>query len=91
MSHPTKKADAVRPRCQVRGQIVEPCTTLDKAIGAQRALRYHELMQVTTGRVTGSFVSLYTGEFVRRGIILNVCPFCATNISEHLDRRQVPA
>lgn len=77
--------------CAIEEKFVRPCTSLTRALeknsssrGRAKGLFLDEIMDLTTGQLTMSFVRMKLGDFLERGVIINVCPFCGINISNHL-------
>lgn len=82
----------MRAQCSIneRGQ-VQPCNALGQAIEyenvAGKGLRFVRLTKLDEKGDFGNgrhFVTVRSGEFVKRGIILNFCPFCGSDIGSHM-------
>lgn len=73
-------------RCTVRDKrFVEPCASLRGAFdghpaGRGRGLFLTTLTNLTTFKPSRSFVVLRMGEHVKKGVVLNCCPFCGERI-----------
>jgi hypothetical protein len=76
--------------CMVIGRQVRPCTSLNRALDSghpssrSKGLFLSEVMDLNTGETIMSFIRLKLGGFSRKGVVINVCPFCGLNISEHI-------
>lgn len=77
--------------CLIEGRFVRPCTSLTRALegqssgaGRSKGLFLEHIMNLTTGEYSMSFVKLKQGEFLKDGIVINCCPFCGINISNHI-------
>lgn len=79
---------ATRPQkgCRIQGNHLRPCWALDKAFTEYRGkgIRFVQLTSLVTMKPSSSFATLHSGEFVKRGVILNHCPFCGEQISHHV-------
>lgn len=76
--------------CLIQGQFVRPCTSLVRALeprtsseGRGKGLFLDCVLDLTTGEHSMSFVRMKLGEY-KKGVVINVCPFCGVNISRHL-------
>jgi len=80
-----------RHRCEVQGErFVEPCWVLDemaqssgKGINIWRA--------VGPAGPSRTFMTLHSGKHAKKGVAMNYCPFCGTDISAPLRARQALA
>lgn len=94
---PASTSSAKRTKCEiVEDRKVEPCWALDQAIEWDvrgKGLRYVQLTKLHTGNFGDGhgFVTMHSGEFKKKGVVLNHCPFCGTNISAHMKTVGVPA
>jgi hypothetical protein len=77
--------------CLVSSKIVRPCTSLWRALekksssaGRGKGLYLDFVISLETGETTMTFVRMRLGEYMKSGVVINVCPFCGVNISRHL-------
>lgn len=81
-----------RERCVIEDKRLTPCVALERALEYDskhgRGLFPIEIFAVAVGFVR-SGVMARSGEFARRGIILNYCPFCGADIGSHLAEASV--
>lgn len=81
--------DEVRTRCVAEGRKLTPCTTLEKALGepngGQKGISMLVLSNVNTGETTRTGVSVRSGDYSKRGVMLNFCPFCGEDVVSHFD------
>lgn len=76
--------------CTVRdGRFVEPCATLASVEG--RAVSHQHFTNFKTGAPARSFFVLKSGDHQKKGIVLNVCPFCGTRIDAPVNNETEPA
>lgn len=76
--------------CLIEGRFVRPCSSLLRALdsktsglGRSKGLFHDFVISLETGENTMSFVKMKLGEFAHKGVIVNFCPFCGINISNH--------
>ena len=76
-----------RERCVIEDKRLTPCAALERALEDDskpaRGLFPIEIFALAAGFVRSGAI-LRSGEFARRGIILNYCPFCGADIGSHL-------
>lgn len=86
-------------KCTVRdGNFVEPCETLAQAsngrpYGTATGIFTHNMTYVegpNFGKPSRTFFSVKTGEFAKKGICLNFCPFCGEKIDAPFIQTQEP-
>jgi hypothetical protein len=77
--------------CLVENRFVRPCTSLTRALdkacpesSRAKGMYVQHILDMTTGEYSMSFVKMKLGEFLKRGVVVNVCPFCGVNISNHI-------
>lgn len=73
-------------RCVVEDGHLKPCDALFRALehgGRGKGILPIEVFSVSTGEFTRSGVALRSGDFAKRGIVLNYCPFCGADIGSH--------
>lgn len=81
------RAQITRRKCRVlKSDQLRPCASLERVIDYK--LRFHQLINLTTGADSGSFVALYLGAHKKRGVLLNFCPFCGTDIGSHIKKHE---
>ena len=77
--------------CRIEGCFVRPCSSLLRALegnasglGRSKGLFHDHLLNLETGEHSMSYVKMKLGEFMQKGVIINFCPFCGINISDHI-------
>lgn len=79
-----------RKQCHVtkRQGKLQPCKALGMALAdGGKGVRYRQLYQLNNKcREGASFCTLHSGEFTKRGVVMNFCPFCSRDISSHLGK-----
>ena len=73
--------------CKVEDGLITLCPSLGKAIvgtGHAKGLNFVNIVNVESLETVSQFVSLKGGELPKQGIVINWCPFCGTNLSDHL-------
>lgn len=73
-------------KCLVNGKHLTPCKPLMKSLmgrnptGRSMGLFMPSRVNLTTHEPGTDIVQLHSGEYLGRGIALNYCPFCGTEI-----------
>ena len=78
----------VRSKCKIEDNHVIPCETLEGILNMDNARKGVSIVQLTnvdTGDKTRNMVCAYSGEYQKRGMILNYCPMCGAKISSHIE------
>jgi hypothetical protein len=83
-------------RCRVRDdRFVEPCEFLGRAIQSRHGpfhrgggIVLHNLVRLDTLKASRTFVTVRSGEWKAKGIVLNFCPFCGTQIDAPVAKQQ---
>jgi alkyl hydroperoxide reductase subunit AhpF len=63
------------PKCKKKKQGFEFCEALDKAFDGNK-LRIAQIGNFETHESFDRYVVLHAGEFKKKGVVLNYCPFC---------------
>jgi hypothetical protein len=78
------------------GGLLKRCWALEAAIeknvsesSSSRGVFLRELISLDTGKDVSCYVVLKTGSLTSKPLVMNFCPFCGTNIHEHL-RHHMP-
>lgn len=77
--------------CKIEGRFLRPCTSLNRIIedapsrGRTKGFFLDTYMNLNTGDLTMSFVRIKLGAFLKKGVVANFCPFCGTNIRNHIE------
>ena len=71
-----------KKQCKLNKAFFTPCDTLEKMIQDTRGkgVSYFTLSNIETGKVTRSAANLKSGEFSKRGVLMNFCPFCGNAV-----------
>ncbi len=86
-------------KCSVRdGNFVEPCEHLRKACngrpyGTAKGIFIHDLSYLDKerlGKPSRTFFSVKSGEYAKKGVALNFCPFCGVQIDAPFIERPDP-
>lgn len=77
--------------CSVTDGRLKPCNPLNMAIegpnlGRGKGVRFMQLTILGSGNFADgrSCATIKSGEFAKRGVILNFCPFCGADIGSHM-------
>lgn len=77
-----------RTKCVVEGDALLPCWALARADDdGRKGLRSRQIVDLRTGTITSTLVAIHSGDFVKKGIVANYCPFCGADIASHLTKR----
>jgi len=72
-------------KCKMKGKFIEPCETLEKSFAPTDVEGVDGIGYLTIKKKNfkpvANIVTVYSGEFVDRGIVANFCPFCGTLIA----------
>lgn len=76
-------------KCEIIGDKVIPCTTLDEAVDdlytrTPKGLFDLVVTNCETGEQHTKGFGVKTGEHKKKGIMFNYCPFCGVDIGSHL-------
>ena len=72
-------------KCRVRNNLVEPCDTLSRTVNSgngrgPQGVSEWSLINITSGKLVRRFFAAKSGEFSKRTIAFNFCPFCGVSI-----------
>lgn len=62
--------------CTLSGDILNPCWMLEKLACDGDAVEFLEIVNIETHQATRKYTSVKSGEYRKRGIVFNYCPFC---------------
>ncbi len=51
-------------------------------VDGRKGIRILTVYHMPTGKPTRKFATLYSGDYVKSGVVLNFCPFCGTNLDK---------
>ena len=72
--------------CKIEDRILSPCYALHSLLVApsvKRGLYFQPFINLEDGEVTSTCV-IAKSELHKNGVVVNFCPFCGLNISEHM-------
>ena len=77
-----------RVRCVVNDGRLEPCDALGMAFGEpnRKGVAPLVLFSLNTMATRLAGAVLRSGDFAKRGVLMNFCPFCGVDIGSHLNR-----
>lgn len=73
--------DDVIQKCRVEVGRILPCSSLFRHID-EKVVRWMRIME--GDRIVKTFLTLHDQSVKKRGVVINYCPFCSTDISGHL-------
>lgn len=77
-------------KCKLKGSFIKPCKRFNEILNSQNArtgLVFEEIVSIKTGKRTRDWVIAKSGKHKKQGIIINFCPICGVNISNHLFKK----
>lgn len=77
--------------CKIEKQFLRPCTSLAPVLepgspthARSKGLFLDVLLNLKTGEHSMSYVKMKLGKFLSKGMVINFCPFCGVNVSNHI-------
>lgn len=72
-------------KCRVRNNKVDPCDVLSRTVNSGNGrgplgVSEWNMVNITTGKLVRRFYAAKSGEFAKRSIAFNFCPFCGASI-----------
>lgn len=80
--------------CKIEGSFLRPCAGLSRIVeqapSSARGKGFYldTYMNLKTGEMSMSFIRIKLGEFQKKGIVANFCPFCGLDIRSHIVERK---
>lgn len=75
-------------KCKVRAHDIQPCPPLRDSMEASvgnKGILFHQFYNVKTHKPSRAVVSVRSGEYMKKTIAFNYCPFCGVDIIGHMD------
>lgn len=72
--------EKLKSSCEWVDHSLEPCVFLSRALD-DKVLQDQHTLNKETMEERKAFVSLHSGNYKKRGIVINFCPFCQEDIS----------